>query len=131
MGNGEWVMGNGELGIGQWAMGFFKRGKGERGKGRQCVAYFPPVVAPAVKGTHGKCPMPHAPCPMPHARCPMPHAPFPLFTILSFTSTNAYPATRTVLPMFFFPYRCGMLEGINRITASFKSLTAVRTTHRY
>ncbi|MGI2906720.1 hypothetical protein [Tolypothrix sp. VBCCA 56010] len=101
-------MGNGELGMGQWAWG------------RQCVAEVTNVVAPAVMGnrewgrldawalgcldawtlgrlkriiTNAQCPMtagassrqsrpthclPNAQCPMPNTQCPMPHAQYPI-----------------------------------------------------
>jgi hypothetical protein len=47
---------------------------------------------------------------------------------LFFTRANTYPVTRTILPMFFFPNWCCVLERINCITTSFKRLGTMRTT---
>jgi hypothetical protein len=50
------------LGNGDWGQGFLKRGKGERGKGRQCGLGVSPSEAPAVKGKE-LLPIPNAQCP--------------------------------------------------------------------
>ncbi|MGI2904664.1 hypothetical protein [Tolypothrix sp. VBCCA 56010] len=68
---GEWGSG----GVGEWGsggQGFLKRGKGERGKGKN---YY-------------QCPMPNAQCPMPNAQCPMPNAQCPITHSHQLTNNN-------------------------------------------